>query len=188
MYAIIRTGGHQEKVAVGEQITVDRLKQEPGEEVSFVPLMIHKDDGSIVTDHAELARDASVKGKVIQHFKGEKQEVFNYRQKTGYRRHVGHRQPLTLVEIEELRLGTAVERASEKRAAEEAAKDAAELQKKAAEADESGAPKKVAPKKKAPVKAGGAKAPAAKSAGKTGAKSGSKAGAKKSAAKKPSSK
>jgi large subunit ribosomal protein L21 len=179
MYAIIRTGGHQEKVAVGEQITVDRLKQEPGEEVTFVPLMIHRDDGSIVTDHAELARDASVKGKVIQHFKGEKQEVFNYRQKTGYRRHVGHRQPLTLVEIEELRFGTAIERASEKRAAEAAAREAAELQRKAAESEDSGAPKKVTPKKKTPAKA---------STKTAAAKSGTKAAAKKPAAKKSSTK
>jgi large subunit ribosomal protein L21 len=184
MYAIIRTGGHQEKVAVGDQITVDRLKEEPGQEVTFVPLMIHKDDGSIVTDHAELARDAGVKGKVLQHFKGEKQEVFNYRQKTGYRRHVGHRQPLTLVEIEELRLGTAIERASEKRAAEEAKKQATELQRQAAESDDSGAPKKVTPKKKTP-KAAASKSTGAKS---TGAKSGAKSATKKAAAKKPSSK
>jgi large subunit ribosomal protein L21 len=182
MYAIIRTGGHQEKVAVGEQITVDRLKQEPGEEITFVPLMIHKDDGSIVTDHAELARDASVKGKVLQHFKGEKQEVFNYRQKTGYRRHVGHRQPLTLVEIEELRFGTAVEKASEKRAAEEAKQQAAELQRQAAASDEAGAPKKVTPKKKAPAKTTASKAST------KGGKSAPKAAAKKPAAKKPSSK
>ena len=173
MYAIIRTGGHQEKVSVGEQITVDRLKQEPGEEIRFVPLMIHRDDGSIVTDHAELTEKAAVVGKVVQHFKGEKLEVFNYRQKTGYRRHVGHRQPLTLVDIEEVRFGDAVERAEEKRAAEAAARVAMELQAKAAEADEAGAPKKVTPKKKAP-----AKATAAKAAG------GTKTAAKKPAAKK----
>jgi large subunit ribosomal protein L21 len=173
MYAIIRTGGHQEKVSVGEQITVDRLKQEPGEEVRFVPLMIAKDDGTIVTDHAQLEKDASVVGKVVSHFKGEKLEVFNYRQKTGYRRHAGHRQPLTLVDIEELRFGEAVERASEKRAAEEAAKVASDLQKQAAEEEETGAPKKVTPKKKAPAKAAAGKAPAPK-----------KAAAKKPAAKK----
>ena len=158
MYAIIRTGGHQEKVSVGEQITVDRLKQEPGEEVRFVPLMIAKDDGTIVTDHAQLEKEAAVVGKVVSHFKGEKLEVFNYRQKTGYRKHAGHRQPLTLVDIEELRFGDAVERAAEKRAAEDAQRTAAELQKKAAAEDEKEAPKKVTPKKKAPAKAAASKA------------------------------
>jgi len=166
MYAIIRTGGHQEKVSVGEQITVDRLKEEEGATVSFVPLMIHKDDGSIVTDHAELAEKASVVGTVLKHFKGEKLEVFNYRQKTGYRNHTGHRQPLTLVEIAELRLGDAVERAEEKRAAETAQKEAIELQKKAEAEEAKSAPKKVTPKKKAPAKAAtGAKAGASKTAG-----------------------
>jgi len=164
MYAIIRTGGHQEKVAVGEQITVDRLKQEPGEEVRFVPLMVHKDDGTIVTDHAELEKEAAVVGKVVQHFRGEKLEVFNYRQKTGYRRHTGHRQPLTLVDIEEVRLGATVERAEEKRAAEAAQREALELQQKVREEEQKAAPKKVTPKKRAPAKAPAAKTTGAKSA------------------------
>jgi len=162
MYAIIRTGGHQEKVAVGEQITVDRLKEEPGAEIRFVPLMVHKDDGTIVTDHAELTKAAIVVGKVVQHFKGEKLEVFNYRQKTGYRRHTGHRQPLTLVDIEELRLGDAVERAADKRAAAEAARVSQELQASAQDEDKKSAPKKVTPKKKAPAKAAAPKSAAAK--------------------------
>jgi len=177
MYAIIRTGGHQEKVTVGEQITVDRLKEEPGQSVDFVPLMIHKDDGSIVTDHAELSSSAKVVGTVLKHFKGEKLEVFNYRQKTGYRNHTGHRQPLTLVEIAELRLGDLVERAEEKRAAEAAQREAIEMQKTAAAESEKDAPKKVTPKKKAPAKAAaGAKGTSAKPA------------AAKSAAKKPAPK
>jgi large subunit ribosomal protein L21 len=181
MYAIIRTGGHQEKVAVGEQITVDRLKEEPGAEIRFVPLMVHKDDGTIITDHAELEKGAVVVGKVVQHFKGEKLEVFNYRQKTGYRRHTGHRQPLTLLDIEELRLGDAVERAEDKRAADAAAKVAADLQKAAQEEAKKAAPKKVTPKKPTPKAAAG-KAAAGKA---TAAK---KPAAKKSAAKKPASK
>ena len=178
MYAIIRTGGHQEKVSVGEQITVDRLKQEPGEEVRFVPLMVAKDDGTIVTDHAQLEKDAAVVGKVVSHFKGEKLEVFNYRQKTGYRRHAGHRQPLTLLDIEELRFGDAVERASEKRAKEEADKTVRDMQKQAAAEEKEAAPKKVTPKKKS-----AAKAPAAKSGTKASGTA-KKAGTKKAATKK----
>lgn len=164
MYAIIRTGGHQEKVAVGEQITVDRLKQEVGEEVRFVPLMVSRDDGTIVTDHRELESSAAVVGVVVEHLKGDKVDVFQYRQKTGYRRHTGHRQPLTLVEISELRLGDRVERAAEKRAAEQAARDALALEEQARREAEEEAPKKVTPKK-TPA---GAKA-AAKGAAKAGA-------------------
>jgi large subunit ribosomal protein L21 len=178
MYAIIRTGGHQEKVTVGEQITVDRLKQEPGEEVRFVPLMIAKDDGTIVTDHAELNDRGAVVGKVLQHIKADKIDVFNYRQKTGYRKHTGHRQPMTLVEIAELRLGDAVERADEKKAAEEAQRAAAELQRQAAEEERKDAPKKVTPKKKT----------AAKSSARAATGKASAAKPKKTAAKKSSKK
>ena len=178
MYAIIRTGGHQEKVTVGEQITVDLLNKEPGEEVRFVPLMIAKDDGTIVTDHAQLTDQGAVVGKVLQHIKADKLEVFNYRQKTGYRKHTGHRQKMTLVEIAELRFGEVVERAEEKRAAEEAERTARELQRQAAESEDEGAPKKVTPKKKSAAKTS-AKAPTARK---------SAAKPKKSAAKKSSSK
>jgi large subunit ribosomal protein L21 len=178
MYAIIRTGGHQEKVTVGEQITVDLMNKEPGEEVRFVPLMIAKDDGTIVTDHAELTDQGAVVGKVLQHIKADKLEVFNYRQKTGYRKHTGHRQKMTLVEIAELRFGDVVEKAEEKKAAAEAEKTARDLQRQAAAEEAKGAPKKVTPKKKSAAKTS-AKAPAAKK---------SAAKPKKSAAKKSSSK
>jgi len=177
MYAIIRTGGHQEKVSVGEQITVDRLKQEPGEPIDFVPLMLGLDDGTIITDHQQLSDKAGVKGRVLQHFKGDKIDIFQYRQKTNYRRHTGHRQPLTLVEIAEVRFGDTVEKADEKRAAEDAQKQALELGRQAREEQEKDAPKKVTPKKKP-----AAKASAGKAAG------GAKATPKKPAAKKSTSK
>jgi hypothetical protein len=138
--------------------------------------MIARDDGTIVTDHAQLAQDGAVVGRVLQHVKADKVEVFNYRQKTGYRRHTGHRQPMTLVEIAEIRLGDAVERAEEKRAAAEAQRDVQELQRQAQEEAEEGAPKKVTPKKKAPAKA------------KASAASGKKTAAKKTAAKKSAKK
>ena len=81
-----------------------------------------------------------------------KVDVFQYRQKTGYRRHTGHRQPLTLVEIAEIRLGGQVDKAPEKKA--EPAPEAAPAKKAPAKK----APAKKAPAKKAPAK----KAPAKK--------------------------
>ena len=177
MYAIIRTGGHQEKVTVGEQITVDRLKQEPEEEVRFVPLMVALNDGTVVTDHVQLQEKAAVVGKVLQHIKGDKVDVFQYRQKSNYRRHTGHRQPLTLVEIAELRFGETVERAEEKKAAEAAQREALELTRQAEAEAKKDAPKTVTPKKKAPAKTAAAK---------TG--TGAKAAANKPAARKASPK
>ena len=177
MYAIIRAGGHQEKVTVGEQITVDRLKQEPGETLTFVPLMVSLDDGTVVSDHAQLTEKAGVTGRVVQHVKADKVEIFNYRQKSNYRRHTGHRQPMTVIEISELKFGDAIERIDERRAKEEAQKVADALAQAARDEDEKDAPKKVTPKKKTAAKASGGKAAAAK-----------KSAAKKPAAKKTSPK
>ena len=158
MYAIIRTGGHQEKVNPGEQITVDYLNQRAvGDTVTFNALLISTDDGSVVSDHKELSEKAKVTGTVVQHIKADKVDVFQYRNKTGYRRHTGHRQPMTLVEITEIRLGDVVATAPvptaepEQPAESEAAEAAAP--KKAKAAAKKTAPKKPAAKKAAPKKA-----------------------------------
>jgi large subunit ribosomal protein L21 len=114
MYAIIRTGGHQEKVSPGEVISVDRRKESVGDTITFTPLMVHKDDGSVVSDKAELGQgEASVVGTIVKHVRADKIDVFQYRNKTGYRRHTGHRQPLTLVEISEIRFAGQVALAPE---------------------------------------------------------------------------
>ena len=157
MYAIIRTGGHQEKVTAGEQITVDYLNQRGvGDTVTFNALLVSTDDGNVVSDHKELADKAKVTGTVVQHIKADKVDVFQYRNKTGYRRHTGHRQPMTLVEITEIRLGDVVATApvpveEPEQPAETTTEAAAPKPKKAAA--KKAAPKKSAAKKAAPKKA-----------------------------------
>jgi len=161
MYAIIRTGGHQEKVTAGEQITVDYLNQRAvGDTVTFPALMISADDGTVVSDHKELADTAKVTGTVVQHIKADKVDVFQYRNKTGYRRHTGHRQPMTLVEITEIRLGDVVATAP---VPEEVPEQPAET------ATEAAAPKAptAAPKKSSPRKSAAKKAAPKKAAPKT---------------------
>ena len=113
MYAIIRTSGHQEKVVPGEVIVVNRLKQEVGDQVTFVPLVLSQDDGTTVTDKAALADKAKVVGTVREHVKGDKVDIYQYRNKTGFRRHTGHRQPLTVVEISEIQFDGKTFRAPE---------------------------------------------------------------------------
>ena len=102
-YAIIRAGGHQEKVTVGERIVVDRLKDDVGAEVTFTPLLVTKEDGSVLSKKADLG-SALVKGKVVEHTKGDKIEVGQYRNKTNYRRRTGFRSSLTVVEITDISL------------------------------------------------------------------------------------
>lgn len=97
MYAVIKAGGRQFKVASGDVIEVDRLGASEGDEVTF-PAVLIVDDGKVRSRPAELD-GAKVTGKVIGHKRGEKIRVFNYHRKTGWKKTKGHRQELTAVEI-----------------------------------------------------------------------------------------
>jgi large subunit ribosomal protein L21 len=97
MYAIIRAGGKQSKVQVGDVIEIERVK-DVGEQMSFVPLLVVDDDGNAVSDRAELAA-ATVSAEVLGETKGDKIDIFKYKNKSGYRRHQGHRQKYTQVRV-----------------------------------------------------------------------------------------
>jgi large subunit ribosomal protein L21 len=103
MYAIIRTGGKQTKVREGDVIEVELLKG-AADEVSFTPLLVVQEDGTAVSDRAALA-SASVTAKVLGESKGPKVDIFKYKNKTGYRRRMGHRQRYTLLEVTAIALG-----------------------------------------------------------------------------------
>ncbi|MEA2488025.1 MAG: large subunit ribosomal protein [Actinomycetota bacterium] len=111
MYAIIRAGGKQHKVAKGDVIEVDALH--PGEdELQFVPLMVVDDKGKARTGKSDLA-NARVTATVLGETKGPKVDVVKYRNKTGYRRHNGHRQRNTSVQISDIKLTAGRKKASE---------------------------------------------------------------------------
>lgn len=97
MYAIIRTGGKQAKVKPGDVIEVERLKQ-PGDQVTFTPLLVVDDEGNAITDRKRLA-EATVTARVLGETKGPKIDIFKYKAKTGYRRRMGHRQVYTALEV-----------------------------------------------------------------------------------------
>lgn len=98
MYAVIRAGGQQFKVASGDVIDIDRLGASEGDEVSFVPVLVVDDGGTIKARPAEL-EGAKVTAKVVAHKRGAKIRVFNYHRKTGWKKTKGHRSELTTVEI-----------------------------------------------------------------------------------------
>ena len=187
MYAIVRVGGHQEKVHPGERIVIDRIKTDVGGTVELAPLMVSPDDGDPITDHELLKEKASVVGTVVEHIKGDKVDVFQYRQKTGYRRHIGHRQALTVVEIAHIRLGDVTVTGEEAKAAatekREAELKAADERREAARTarEEAATAKKTAAAAKKTASAGGAAKKTAGAAKKAPAK---KAAPKKAAAKK----
>ncbi len=97
MYAIVKTGGKQYKVAVGDVVEVEQLDGEPGTEVSF-PAVLLIDGSEVTTDAAALAA-ASVSGKVVAQHKGPKIRIHKFKNKTGYHKRQGHRQHLTRVEV-----------------------------------------------------------------------------------------
>lgn len=97
MYAIIRAGGKQAKVKAGDVIEIERVK-DVGDTMSFVPLLVVDDDGNAVSDRGTLA-DASVSAEVLGETKGDKIDIFKYKNKTGYRRHMGHRQKYTQLRV-----------------------------------------------------------------------------------------
>jgi large subunit ribosomal protein L21 len=118
MYAVIKTGGKQHKVKPGDVIEVEYLHGAE-EKLTFHPLLVVDDDGH--THVGKEAERAVVTAKLLGEQKGEKVKVFKYKNKTGYSRRAGHRQLLTLVEIEDVSLGGAAKKAAPKKAAPEPA-------------------------------------------------------------------
>ena len=97
MYAIVKAGGRQEKVTVGEIITVDRIDAAAGASVSF-PALLVVDGANVTTDVAALSA-VKVTGEVIDAVKGPKIDILRYMNKTGYRRRQGFRAQQTRVKI-----------------------------------------------------------------------------------------
>ncbi|HEU4480579.1 MAG TPA: 50S ribosomal protein L21 [Actinomycetota bacterium] len=120
MYAIIRAGGKQHKVAKGDIIEVEKIKS-GGDSVEFTPLMIVDDKGKARLAPAELSK-AKVTGKIVGESRGDKLKVFKYRNKTGYRRTAGHRQTYSQVEISAINVtgGRGSSKASSSKSSEEA--------------------------------------------------------------------
>jgi len=98
MYAIIKTGGKQYKVAEGDILNVEKLNAEKGAEVVFDEVLAIVNDGE-VTVGKPFIDGAKVTATVEEQGKGEKILVFKYRAKVNYRKRMGHRQPYTAVKI-----------------------------------------------------------------------------------------
>jgi large subunit ribosomal protein L21 len=101
MYAVIRAGGKQHKVAPGDVIEIEYVKD--SNTLEFTPLLIVDDKGKLRSGKSELAK-ARVTAKVLGETKGKKIEVMKFRNKTGYRRHTGHRQRYSSIEISDIKL------------------------------------------------------------------------------------
>jgi large subunit ribosomal protein L21 len=121
LYAVIRAGGKQHKVTKGDVIDIERVKDGTST-LEFTPLLVVDDKGKARTAKTELAK-ARVTATVVGESKGDKVDVFKYRNKTGYRRHTGHRQKYTTIQIADIKLtsgrsGSGESKATESKAAE----------------------------------------------------------------------
>jgi large subunit ribosomal protein L21 len=97
VYAIVKAGGRQEKVAVGDTVIVDRIDAAAGSTVSFPAVLLV--DGAAVTTDPKVLSDVKVTGEVIEELKGPKIDILRYKNKTGHRRRQGFRAQLTRVKI-----------------------------------------------------------------------------------------
>lgn len=97
VYAIVKAGGRQEKVAVGDVVVVDRLAAKAGASVEL-PALLLVDGDKVTTDAAALAK-VTVTAEVVRDEKGPKIDILKYKNKTGYRKRQGHRQQLTRLKV-----------------------------------------------------------------------------------------
>ncbi|MGH9082383.1 MAG: 50S ribosomal protein L21 [Acidimicrobiales bacterium] len=98
MYAVIRTGGKQERVVEGQRVAVELLGEPAGAEVSLRPVLIVDDGGSVRATPDDLA-GATVTGRVVGEELGRKIDAMTYKPKSNQRRRWGHRQRYSTVEI-----------------------------------------------------------------------------------------
>ena len=111
MYAIIRAGGKQAKVQEGDVLDVERVKSDG--EVTFTPLLIVQDDGTVISDRGALDK-LTVTTEVVGDSTGPKIDIFKYKSKTGYRRRAGHRQKYTQLLVKSIELPGAKKSAAKK--------------------------------------------------------------------------
>ena len=97
MYAIVRSGGRQHRVAVGDVLEIDKIEDAIGSSVSLTPLLLV--DGENVTSDSSALGAASVTAEVLAATKGPKIRILKYKNKTGYRKRQGHRQRYTRVVV-----------------------------------------------------------------------------------------
>ncbi|MDT0498897.1 50S ribosomal protein L21 [Algiphilus sp. W345] len=101
MYAVIKTGGKQYKVASGEKLRVELLTAEVGSTISFDEVLMVGEGGSAKVGAPHVA-DAEVKAEVLSHGRGDKVRIVKHRRRKHYHKEQGHRQHFTEVKITEI--------------------------------------------------------------------------------------
>jgi large subunit ribosomal protein L21 len=103
MYAVIRTGGKQYRVEEGERLEVERLAADDGSEVELTPVLV-VDGDDVLASRSQLS-GARVTATLVGPTRGPKINGFTYKPKSNQRRHYGHRQDLSVIEITSISAG-----------------------------------------------------------------------------------
>ena len=103
MYAIVRAGGRQEKVAVGDTLTINRVAGEAGSSIQLPALLLV--DGDAVTSDAATLAGVTVTAEIVAATKGPKITIQKYKNKSGYRSRMGYRSKLTQVRVTGIETG-----------------------------------------------------------------------------------
>jgi large subunit ribosomal protein L21 len=103
VYAIVKTGGKQYKVAVGDTVEIEKLAGAAGATLTLPALLVV--DGTDVTSDAKALAGVTVNVEVVAHTKGPKLNIMKYKNKTGYKKRIGHRQQLTQVRVTDITKG-----------------------------------------------------------------------------------
>lgn len=122
MYAVIKTGGKQYRVAANDVIRIEKLAGEAGDTITFEEVLF-VGDGDNVTVGAPFISGATVAGEVVEQTRGPKLRIFKKRRRKHYRRTGGHRQDLTVVKITDISASGA-KKATKSRAKKDAAPEA----------------------------------------------------------------
>jgi large subunit ribosomal protein L21 len=101
MYAVIETGGKQHRVAPGDVVQVETLAGDVGAEVVLGRVLAVMNDSNELVTGTSLGQ-ASVKGTIVRHGRGDKVIVFKFKRKKQYKRTIGHRQNFTEVSVSEI--------------------------------------------------------------------------------------
>lgn len=139
MYAIVEIAGHQYKVQKDQQVYVNRLSGEEGSKMSFDKVLLTDDNGKVEVG-APVIAGIKVDATIVSHLKADKEIVFKKKRRKGYRVKNGHRQYISLIEINGIG----------KAAAKKAPAKKAEVKEAAPKAEKAAAPKKATKKAEAP--------------------------------------
>jgi large subunit ribosomal protein L21 len=104
VYAVVKTGGHQYKASVGDELIIERLQNEVGTQVELDQVYLVADDDGVLVGQP-IVDGAFIRATIIEEFRGPKILVFKFKPKERYRRRRGHRQTYMRLRVDEIVIG-----------------------------------------------------------------------------------